>query len=579
MRSFIFLILTAALFGAGFAAGRFWSAPRTGGAPGQLWTCGMHPQVIRDKPGICPICHMELTPLKPSGAASGPGAGSPATVGTVSIDPVLQQTMGVRTAAVRRGRLETRIRSLAIIREAQPRQRDFSLKVGGWVRKLHADTEGMHVRQGEPLFEIYSPALLAAQEELIAARRALERLPAGVDAIARREAEGLVETAREKLLLWDVAREDLSAIEREGRARANIIFRSPLHGHVVEKLVVEGSSVEPGMKIFRIVDHSVLWVDAQVYERQVPLISLGQTAEVGVEAFPGRSWKGTIAFVHPHVEETTRTAMARVQIDNPDLILKPGMYARVEIAAGLAEEAVLVPREAVIDTGVRRVAYITRDGGRFEPREVKTGAESEDGVIEILSGLSPGENVVTSGQFLIDAESRQQEAIQKLRSLPPPPSRQAPSLDLETRARLRPLAEALLGPYLDAASALAADDAAKAQAALSALTAASRAVAEAARGTPVEKLGAEVQAAVLSLDGRPIAEIRRSFKTGSEALISLLRAVPPSKDAGAGLFTVLCPMFPGEWIQRGDSVANPFYGREMHGCGETPRPLPVEEGR
>jgi hypothetical protein len=264
------------------------------------------------------------------------------------------------------------------------------------------------------------------------------------------------------------------------------------------------------------------------------------------------------------------------------------MYATVEIEARLAEDAVIVPREAVIDTGERQVAFVVEDAGRFEPRRVRGGVENDAGQLQVLEGLEPGELVVTSGQFLLDVESRTQEAIQKLLSekllqkpveAPGSASSALAPVDAAAREMLRPAVDALLAPYLGVASALADDEAAKAQAWTPALAQSARLLAETAAGGPLEAHARSLHEAARGLGGQPIEEMRQRFRSLSHAVIALLGRVPPSRAAGANLHVVRCPMYPGEWVQAGKEVANPFYGSAMRACGETPRPVPVEESR
>jgi Cu(I)/Ag(I) efflux system membrane fusion protein/cobalt-zinc-cadmium efflux system membrane fusion protein len=419
--------------------------------PKQWWTCGMHPQVLQDHPGLCPICHMKLTPLKsdsaddteargerkilyywdpmlgPSSIAHAPGksamgmdlvpvyedeqSGGP----TVKIDPTIVQNMGVRTAEVSRGPLEKTVRAVGMIEVPEPGQYEINLKVNGWIKKLYANQEGMHVHKGEPLFDLYSPDLQVAEEELIGAVKSLKSLdPKASDAL-RIESEDLVDSAKQKLRLWDVADEDIEAIANATKAPDTIPFRSPMDGHVLDKMVVEGSAVQAGMKVMRIEDHTKLWLEARVYEDDIPLIALGQTVEATVDGVPGKTYTGPITFIYPHLDHMTRTAMVRVTFDNPNHELSPGMYATANILTKAVSDAVLVPREAVIDTGTRQIAFVALSEGHFEPRKVRMGVTGDDDRVQILEGLAPGETVVTSGQFLLDVESRTTEAIDKLR--------------------------------------------------------------------------------------------------------------------------------------------------------------------
>lgn len=371
----------------------------------QLWTCGMHPQVVQDHPGDCPICHMELTPLEAGGASSGSGH-------TVLIDPVMVQNMGLRTATVIEGPLRREVRVAGFVEEAQPLIHDVTLRVSGWIQRLFANTEGLHVTAGDPLFELYSPEIQVAVEELIALRK--RRGAAGDDATL----DSLSTAVRRKLALQGLDAKEIERLGRLDRAPDTVTFRSPITGNVTEKPVVEGSAVAAGEKVLRLVDHSVVWIDARVYEQDLALVSIGQRVEARVAAQAAKSYDGEVVFLHPHLDETTRTASVRMAVPNPHFELRPGMFATVVLRAELAPTAVLVPREAVIDTGDKQVAFVVGlEPGHFEPRNVRTGWSAEGGNVQVVEGLEVGENVVVSGQFLLDAESRLQEALRKFLEL------------------------------------------------------------------------------------------------------------------------------------------------------------------
>jgi hypothetical protein len=459
----------------------------------------------------------------------------------------------------------------------------------------------MHLGKGAALLDIYSPDLLIAQSELIAARRALAAVPTGAPATLRASAERDFSSARDKLLLWDVDPADVDAISREEAPRRLVTFRSPVAGHLVGKFVVDGSHVEAGERLFRIVDHSRLWLDAHIFERQAPHVALDQKATARVHAFPGRIFEGPVILVHPHMDETTRTVMARIEVENPGYALKPGMYATVEIAVRLAEDAVVAPRTAVIDTGKRRIAYVARDAGRFDQRELELGLENDEGMVQVLAGLEPGEKVVTSAQFLIDAESRSREASMKLSekgrysaaSPAPPAAGTGPSApaaggpaaatvaaaDASLRARLRPHVDALVASYLAITSALAADDASGAARAVPPLREAAHKVSEAARGSTLEEGTRKLHDAAFRLDPGTSEAKRPGLRALSDAMIALVRAVPPSPAAGAKLFVFHCSMAPGSWLQTTDTAANPYYGAEMLRCGEVVTSLDTEGER
>jgi len=426
-RRTVVIAITLLAIGAGLflLRGRIWpGSPPADMAqtvtPSQLWTCGMHPQVIQDHPGRCPICGMELTPLAVEPAAP-PAHAAHATASAVTIDPLVIQKMGVRLAPVTEGTLAVPVRAVGVLAEAEPARHDVNLRVSGWIERLPAHTEGMHLVAGDPLFDIYSPELEAAVAELIAARRARDALTP--DSEGRAAAARVLGAAERKLALYGIAPAEIAQLARLERPPRAVTFRSPIQGHLVMKDVVEGAAVEAGMRVMRIVDHSELWLDARVFEQDLPLVHIGQSARATLTATPGEIVEGKVIFIHPHVDETTRTAMVRLVVPNPGLVLRPGMYASVEIDTEAPAPTPLVPREAVIDTGVRQIAFVAQDGGRFEPRQVTLGSEA-DGIVQVLTGLRPGEEVVTSGQFLLDAESRTREAIAKhlARGLAAPPS-------------------------------------------------------------------------------------------------------------------------------------------------------------
>jgi len=317
----------------------------------QLWTCGMHPQVIQDHPGTCPICHMKLVPLNmtlsnggsgdsashqrrilyywdpmlgPSSIAHAPGKSAmgmdlvpvyedeQSAGPAVRIDATIVQNMGVRTAEVSCGPLEKTVRAMGMLEVPETAQYEINLKVSGWIKKLYANQEGMHVHRGEALFDLYSPDLQVAEEELIDAVKSLASLDPNSSDILRVQAGNLVDSAEQKLRLWDVADQDIDVIAHSQKAPDTVPFRNPGDGHVMDKMVVEGSAVQAGMKVMRIEDHTKLWLNAQVYEDDMAQIALGQTVEATVDAQPGKSYAGPITFIYPHVDNTSRTVLARV---------------------------------------------------------------------------------------------------------------------------------------------------------------------------------------------------------------------------------------------------------------------------
>lgn len=375
------------------------------GDPNQWYICGMHPWIIEPEPGLCPICHMELVPLDPA-----------RFTGEIAIDPVMVQNIGVRLAEAKRGELEQRIRTVGTVQYDETRLRDVNTKVAGWIETLHVDSVGAQVQAGDPLFELYSPELFAAQEEYLLAHRGLEKARAQGSAAAIEQAQQLLDAAKTRLDFFDISAEQVKAIIERGEPTRTLTVRSPHTGVVIDRGAYQGMRVEPGTRLYRIADLSYVWVQATVFESQLPQVAQGQSATLTLSYLPGRMFEGEVAYVYPYLNEQTREARLRLAFANADGLLKPGMYAEVVLHDLASEPATLVPREAVIDTGERQVLFVSLGEGRFEPRNVQTGRTGADGWVEVLEGVQPGEPVVTSGQFLLDSESRTREALAKMMS-------------------------------------------------------------------------------------------------------------------------------------------------------------------
>lgn len=420
------IILAGVIFSGGWLLGRRPGDPEasmshehdhamaTSRPEGQLWTCSMHPQVIRDKPGACPICHMALTPMEAPKEASTKASTSPTTkphddepAMHVEIDPVMVQNMGVRLATVERGSLAGTIRAVGDLMEAAPSQRDINLRISGWIEKLYANVEGMEVEKGKPLFDLYSPQLQVGIQELIAARKAVGDAP---DDSAGRS---LFDAAKQKLVRWGLSDDQVKALGELDQPPRAVAMLSPIDGHVMVKNVYEGSAVQAGDMVMRLSSRKMIWLDVKVFEQDLPLVKIGEKVTASIAAHPGRVYTGTISFIFPHLDEKTRTALVRIVLPNADHALLDGMYATVLIHHELAEDALLVPGEAVMDTGVRKLVLVSEGGGHFSAHEVTTGGQGDGGVVQVLSGLKAGQRIVVSGQFLIDSESKLREAILK----------------------------------------------------------------------------------------------------------------------------------------------------------------------
>ncbi len=324
------------------------------------------------------------------------------------IAPGRLQRIGVRTAPAERKELATTVRAVGRVVAEETTLADVSLKVHGWVGDVLVDAVGDPVKRGEVLFTVYSPELYSAQEEYLQALRSQERAR---DTSAPDRANYLVRSARNRLRLWDIAESDLERLERSGEPLEHLPIRAPVTGYVVEKNLVEGTAFEPGRLLYRIAPLSRVWIEAEVYEYELPLIREGQTATVTLPYMPGRSFDATVAYVYPTLDPKTRTARLRLELPNPELALRPDMYANVRVHAERGERLV-VPQSAVLYAGERSFVFRALGGGRFRPQPVEVGLRSGEQV-EILAGLESGDEIVTSATFLIASESRLRAALEQ----------------------------------------------------------------------------------------------------------------------------------------------------------------------
>ena len=338
------------------------------------------------------------------------GGDEPQTSGNeIKISTEKVQRLGVRTEAVGRRELTQSVRAVGTIQVDERRINTVAPKFEGWIERLDVSTTGQQVSRGQPLMEVYSPDLVTAQQEyLIAARGTQAMKDASPDIQA--SMKQLMGSALTRLRNWDISDQELQRLEREGTMRRTVTLRSPVSGVVVEKPALKGMRFMPGEALYQISDLSSLWVIADVFEQDLGLVRPGQAAKITVNAYPGRTFTGKVAFFYPTVTPETRTGKVRIELPNPGALLKPSMYASVELAAGAARKALAVPMSAVIDSGVRRIVLVQVAEGRFDPREVKLGARAND-YVEVLEGVKEGEAVVTAANFLIDAESNLKAAL------------------------------------------------------------------------------------------------------------------------------------------------------------------------
>lgn len=413
------------------------------------YTCGMHPFVIQDEPGSCPICGMDLTPLKPTGdsaTASGgerkikywvapmdptyvreePGK-SPMGMdlvpvyedevpegSVITVDPVTMQNMGVRTATVDRKELHRTIKTVGLVGYDETKQYSVNSKIGGWVERLYVSITGQKVEKGDPLLAIYSPELVTAQEEYLLALNNLDSARGGSIPSLVESAERLAAAAKRRLSLWDISQADIRKLERERIVNKTLKLYSPYSGVVTMKMALEGQYVKKGMELFQIADLSSVWVYADIYESEIIWVEEGQEANIILPYAGKREIDATVSYIYPYLDPKTRTVKARLNLANTDLDLKPDMFVNVRIHTKPIADALVVPSEAILYNGEKNTVFIALNGGKFEPRRIKIGLKDDEGFTEVTQGLLEGDRVVVSAQFMLDSESKLQEAIQKM---------------------------------------------------------------------------------------------------------------------------------------------------------------------
>jgi Cu(I)/Ag(I) efflux system membrane fusion protein len=374
-----------------------------------VWYCPMHPSYRSDQPGLCPICNMTLVPL-----GDGLGANAFSSVAgraAVSIPAERQQLIGVKSSAVSRSRMVRTIRAAGRVEIDERKLSTISLKYGGWIEELYVDSTGRAVKRGEPIFAVWSPELFEAEKSYLIAR-SLKSDPVSA------------EIARQRLLLWDMTEAQIAELEKKSDPDKRTTIVSRVDGVVTRKEAVVGTLAEPGKTLYEIADLSTVWVQAALSESDVALVKAGAEATIELSSQPGELVHGRIAYVYPLLDEATRSARARIEVDNAAGKLSPGMYATVRIAVDLGEQ-LSIDDDAIIDSGTRQIVFVDAGSGRFEPRAVAIGFRG-DGRAIVKSGLAVGEQVVTSATFLVDSESRLKAAFAQHASSANTPSANAP---------------------------------------------------------------------------------------------------------------------------------------------------------
>jgi len=346
-------------------------------------------------------------------AASAENMGPKLPPGSINVSADRQQFLGVTYTTVAQQPLVRQIKTIGRVEYDERRLGFVNTKFAGWIENLYVNFTGVYVSKGQPLMSIYSPDLVSAQEEYLQAIEAVRAIPGGADPSIIARTRDMVAAARRRLQLWDIEDGHIRQLEKTGTPRRTLDIHSPISGYVVEKEALQGLRVQPGMNLYKIADISRVWIDADIYEYEVPLIKLGQTAAVRLAYAPGVVFTGRVSYIYPYLDEMTRTVKVRLEFDNPDNSLKPGMYTDVVFDSTLGTMLV-VPETAVLDTGSRKLVFVSRGEGRFDPRDIKTGYQG-GGFYQVLGGLREGEKVVTSANFLIDSESQLSTATSKMK--------------------------------------------------------------------------------------------------------------------------------------------------------------------
>ncbi len=586
----------------------------------RLWTCSMHPQIKLPHPGKCPICGMDLIPVETGG-----GAEESADV-SLTMSETGRRLAEVETTEVRYRAVSHEIRLPGKVSFDESRLSYISAWMPGRLDRLYVDFTGIRVRKGDHLVEIYSPELIAAQEEYLQALRYLRQRKEGSLAVMGEAARTALESSREKLRLLGITEDQIARLEKEGRPQERVTIFSPVSGTVVHKNGYEGMYVKTGDRIYTIADLNRVWLYLDAYEQDIPWLHYGQAVTVEAEAYPGEVFRGRIAFIDPTLNEKTRTLRLRVNVDNPRRRLKPGMFVRATIRSvlgkggevyepalagkwicpmhpdvikdgpgvcpicgmdlaparrfGFAEapagenKVLVIPRSAPLITGRRAVVYVENSADvtglhRYEGREVVLGPRAGDSYI-VLSGVKAGERVVTKGAFKIDSAMQ----ITAKPSMMNPAGYYSERDNLFSRkgpsAENAGLLREVLPDYFEAAAALADDDASRARGALDALRRSLRKVV-AAYGPTAGDLGVALNSAQETLASLPedLAGQREVFSRVSAVFKDVLERFEYREDP---VHLMFCPMaFDGRgafWLQRGKSAVNPYMGKVMRECGE-----------
>lgn len=521
------------------------ATPETAGAEeAREWTCSMHPQIRRSEPGSCPICGMDLIPIGSSGEEP------PAD--RVVLSDRARVLARLRTESISANGISGgELRLSGRIDLDETTQRTVTSWIGGRIDRLHVRVTGEPVRRGQTLASLYSPEVYAAQRDLSAARRQIERL-SNASELVRSAAESTRQSARARLRLLGIPDAEITRMEAADRPTRNVSIRSPFSGTVLERIASEGSYVTVGGPLYRIADLTRLWVQLDAYESDLPRLAVGQAVALEVEAFPGRAFEGRVSFVDPVLDPRRRTARVRVEVSNSELELRPGMFVEAVVRGGNEAESppLSIPATAALFTGRRSIVYVevpNQEQPTYEARTVRLGPRGGDRY-PVVDGLAAGERVVVQGAFAIDADLQIRGGASMMSH------DEAPDVSREIYG-------AVVSAYLDVQRALAADDLAAAHAAATALARISH---------DDETLRDRVAAPAHAIEGSSdLSSARVAFEPLSGAITRLLRDLgnPTTEE----LRLVYCPMAfdnrGAEWVQSSETIDNAYFGDAMRSCG------------
>lgn len=572
------------------------------------WTCTMHPSVHSKTPGKCPICSMDLVPVMKKGGGqptsaekvvagnakaetqSMPGMQMGGNKGPAASDSAMQskpseftvpverqQQIGVTYTEVKKRPMRYHIRSVGMLEADQTKMFEYVARVDGYIEQLKVASPGELVGAGQPLMTIYSPDLRATEQELI---NLLNQQPNNTG--GRSSYDQLISAAKRRLLLWNVSEQEIAALEQTRHASDRLVLRSPFDGVVDQVPIRVGMSVKSGDKLIGMIDLGQLWLWADFYENEFALLRPGQKVQITLSAFPTKKFVGQISVITPSIDPVKRTARVRIDIPNPNDELRPGMYANV-VAQIDAGEGLTVPVDTVLPTGMRMLVFVDKGSGKLEPRFITVGrqfvdfnSKKQEAYYEVMSGLDEGERVVSSANFLIDAESQVQGAIktwQEPEGATPAETSQPSGLAESDGSPANGLG-ALLNTYLEIRAHLAHDDFTGAKEHASELKANVEKLAASDPDPSNDAPGADAALTMLrrstdKFDPVDIDQARIEFGQISGALIALLKQSRPQLDQT--LYLVQCPMWkksPAAWIQTTPDVSNPFMGQAMATCGQ-----------